>query len=100
MDLWKQRTPEGANEVLLQWKLDILEKPILRTVTADAGVSDDTPLTRVKFCEVLRAALENAGFFGRITIHAIRRGLANKLDSTQDLFKLKHLPFSVRWCIE
>jgi hypothetical protein len=96
-DLGDQEIPEGDDELPLRWNKEVLERPILRAVTADGGVSDSTPLTRVRFCDILRAALQNAGFFGRITIHAIRRGLANKVDSTQFLLLLKPFPRYIRF---
>ncbi|KAI9770979.1 MAG: hypothetical protein M1840_002683 [Geoglossum simile] len=79
-DLGDQEIPEGDDELPLRWNEEALERPILRAVTAGGVISDSMPLTRVRFCEVLRAALQNVGFFGRITIHTIRHGLANKVD--------------------
>jgi hypothetical protein len=52
-----QEIPEGDDELPLRWNEEVLEMPILRAVTADGGVSDSTPLTWVRFCDVLRAAL-------------------------------------------
>ena len=81
-ELWEQQIPDGESEVLLRFNDEDSEKPVLRTITMANGISEK-PLTRAGFCPLFRAMLENAGYFGSITIHALRRGLSNKVDSEQ-----------------
>ena len=79
-DLWEQEIPDGENELLLRVKDSHLGKPILRTVTMAGGVTEK-PLTTSAFSPLFRSMLESAGYFGKITIHALRRGLMTKVDS-------------------
>ena len=79
-DLWEQEIPTGDNEMLLRVKDSHLGKPILRTVTMAAGITEK-PLTVSSFSPIFRAMLEHAGYFGPVTIHSLRRGLMDKVDS-------------------
>jgi hypothetical protein len=50
-----------------------LEKPVLRNVTADGP--QDVPLTKERFCDLLRGIITTAGYYKSITIHRIRKYL-------------------------
>lgn len=78
--LWEQRVPES--EPLLELRKDPsqLDLPVLRTVTRRRGLSDrmlDESTFRYYFQQMIR----NAGYYGVLTIYALRRALTNAVDS-------------------
>ena len=78
--LWEQRVPEG--EPLLELRKDPskLGLPVLRTVTRHGGLSDKM-LDESTFRYYFQQMTCNAGYYGVLTIHALRRALANVVDS-------------------
>lgn len=72
--------PDGPEPIRLLWKPCVRGEPVLRMVTRAGGVSRRA-LTRETFCRLFRAIVCNAGYYEIITIHSLRRGLANKIDS-------------------
>lgn len=57
-----------------------LELPVLRIITRYGGLSDrmlDDSIFRYYFQRIV----SNAGYYGTLTIHALRRALANAVDS-------------------
>ena len=78
-DLQEQEIPAGDNEVVLRFKADMLDKPILRKCTKAEGLSDE-PMPRCAFSNILRTTLRNAGYTCPASIHAIRRELGKKVD--------------------
>ncbi|KAI9725602.1 MAG: hypothetical protein M1834_000790 [Cirrosporium novae-zelandiae] len=44
------------------------------------GASDTKAMNRETFCRLFRAIIRNAGYYENITIHTLRRGLANKVN--------------------
>ncbi|KAL4958731.1 uncharacterized protein BDV14DRAFT_186161 [Aspergillus stella-maris] len=79
MESLKRWNPDHNDPVPLLWKPSVAEEPVLRTVTRAGGVSK-RPWTRESFCKIFRAVVTNAGYPEIITIHTLRRGLANMLD--------------------
>ena len=72
--------PDNNEPTQLLWKPDMMNQPILRMVTRSSGVSE-RPLVRVTFCRLFRGIVCNAGYYEIITVHSLRRGLANRIDS-------------------
>jgi hypothetical protein len=79
-DLWDFRVPEG--EPFLELRIDSLklELPVLRTVTRHGGLSD-VMLDDSTFRYYFQRVVLNAGYYGLLTIHALRRAVANEVDS-------------------
>ena len=78
--LWEQRVPEGEPLLELRKHPSKLDLPVLRTVTRHGGLSDrmlDESTFRYYFQQMIR----NAGYYGVLTVHALRRALANAVDS-------------------
>ena len=71
--------PEGDDELLLRWNDSTLRSPILRNATMQNGVSED-PLPKKTFDRIFKAVLERSGYFGKATVHAIRRYLGKKVN--------------------
>ena len=78
--LWRQRVPEGDALLELRMKRSKLELPVLRTVTRTDGLSDRM-LDDSTFRYYFQRIVSNAGYYGTLTIHALRRALANAVDS-------------------
>jgi hypothetical protein len=78
--LWERRVPEG--EPLLELRKDSskLDLPVLRIVTRHGGLSDRM-LDESTFRYYFRQIVRNAGYYGVFIIHALRRALANVIDS-------------------
>lgn len=72
--------PDNNEPTRLLWKTHIARQPVLRMVTRFAGASERA-LTRETFCRLFRNIVCNAGYYEIITIHSLRRGLANRIDS-------------------
>jgi hypothetical protein len=72
--------PEGEPFLELRIYSSKLDLPVLRTVTKHGGLFDrmlDDSAFRYYFqCVVL-----NAGYYGNLTVHALRRDVANEVDS-------------------
>ena len=67
-------------EILLRWKEEYLDKPVLRHATADGP--QEKPLTNQKFSTCLRQILNAAGYLGELaTVHCIRRALGKEVES-------------------
>lgn len=80
METFKRWDPDHNDPVPLVWKPSMAREPVLRTATRAGGISK-RPWTRESFCKLFRAVVTNAGYPEIITIHTLRRGLANMLDS-------------------
>jgi hypothetical protein len=50
-------------------------------ISINGYISKDALFNNIVFYKLLQLALENLGFFRRITIHLIYQGLANKVNS-------------------
>lgn len=86
--LWEQRVPEGDSLLQLQMKPQKLELPVLRNVTRHGGLSNRM-LDDSTFRYFFKRVVNNAGYYGNLTIHALRRAVANAVDSeTFSLFYL------------
>ena len=72
--------PDDNEPTRLLWKPHMVNQPILRMVTRSSGVSE-RPLVRATFCRLFRGIVCNAGYYEIITVHSLRRGLANRIDS-------------------
>lgn len=64
-----------------------LELPVLRTITRSEGLSDRM-LDDSTFRYYFQRIVVNAGYYGSLTIHALRRALANAVDSEILFFSL------------
>ncbi|KAL4861450.1 hypothetical protein BDV12DRAFT_208024 [Aspergillus spectabilis] len=80
LDDLKSWNPNLNNLIPLLWKPSVAKEPVLRIVTRAGGVSKCL-WTRESFCKIFRAVVTNAGYPEIITIHTLRRGLANMLDN-------------------
>lgn len=78
-DLQKQKIPRDKSHIMLRFKREILDKPILRKCTMFDGVTEK-PMTRAAFNEIFSATLRNAGYTCATSVHAIRRQLRKKVD--------------------
>ncbi|KAA8642336.1 uncharacterized protein ATNIH1004_011280 [Aspergillus tanneri] len=75
----KRWNPDHNEPTPLLWDPSVAKEPVLRRVTRFGGISK-SPWTRECFCRLFRAVVSNAGYPEIITIHTLRRGLANRLD--------------------
>ena len=78
-ELHDQQIPEGDDEVILRWNDSVMKLPILRSATKQDGVSEE-PLPKRTFDRIFKAGLGLSGYFGKATVHAIRRFLAKKVN--------------------
>ena len=78
-DLDDQQIPEGENELILRWNDSALNLPIVRNATMGRGVTNE-PLPKAAFERIFKKVLEQSGYFGYATVHAIRRYLGKKVD--------------------
>jgi Protein of unknown function (DUF3435) len=78
-ELQQQQVPRGQNELVLRWKDEALDKPILRKYTIAGGVADE-PMLRTAFSQIFQSTLRNAGYFCAASVHSIRRGIEKKVD--------------------
>lgn len=78
-ELHGQQIPEGDDEVILRWNDSVMNLPILRNATMQHGVSEE-PLPKRTFDRIFKAGLQRSGYFGKATVHAIRRFLAKKVN--------------------
>jgi hypothetical protein len=79
-DLWDFRVPEGDPQLELRIHPSKLDLPVLRIVTRHGGLSDrmlDDSIFRYYFQRIVL----NDGYYGKVTIHALRRAMANEVDS-------------------
>ena len=79
-DLWQLQIPDGDEELLLRWNDSVRELPILRNATMQRGITEE-PLPKWTFDRTLKAVLNLSGYFGKATVHAIRRYLGKKVNS-------------------
>ena len=79
-DLWDFRVPEGEPFLELRIQPSKLELPVLRIVTRHGGLSDRM-LDDSTFKYYFQRIVLNAGYYGELTIHALRRIIANGVDS-------------------
>ncbi|KAJ5711789.1 hypothetical protein N7488_005945 [Penicillium malachiteum] len=68
----------SGQPIELRWKDEYLKKPVLRNVTADGP--QDVPLTKERFCELLRGIVTTAGYNKSITVHKIRKNLGSVIE--------------------
>ncbi len=76
-DLAKYDLSDGR-PIPLRWKDEYLDKPVLRNVTADGA--QDVPLTKERFCEILRGRVTAAGYSESLNIHKIRKYLGSVIE--------------------
>ncbi|KAI2791350.1 hypothetical protein POX_c04207 [Penicillium oxalicum] len=76
-DLAKYDLSDGR-PIPLRWKDEYLNKPVLRNVTADGP--QDVPLTKERFCEILRGRVTAAGYSESLTIHKVRKFLGSVIE--------------------
>lgn len=68
----------SGRPIELRWKDEYLKLPVLRNITA-AG-PQDIPLTKERFCELLRGTVTTAGYSKNVTIHKIRKYLGSVIE--------------------
>jgi hypothetical protein len=101
--LWEQRVPNGYAVLQLRMKPSKLHLPVLRTVTGHGGLSDRM-MNDSTFRYYFQRIVRNAGYYGTLTIHALRRALANAVDSEYPLVRsLSHavcilIDFPPKYC--
>ena len=78
--LWRQRVPEGDALLELRVKPLKLGLPVLRTITRSGGLSTRM-LDNSTFRYYFQRIVSNVGYYSTLTIHALRRALANAVDS-------------------
>lgn len=78
-DLFDQQIPKGEEEIVLRWNDEVMNLPILRNATMSQGVTEE-PLPKKTFDRIFKSVLEQSGYFGKATDHAIRRYLGKKLN--------------------
>ena len=78
-DLWQMQIPSGEDELILRWKYESIDLPILRKATMKGGVAEE-PLPKETFDRIFKSALNLSGYFGKATVHAIRRYLGKKVN--------------------
>jgi hypothetical protein len=71
--------PEGEPLLELRMHPSKLDLPVLRTVTRHGGLSDRM-LDDSTFRYYTQRVVRNAGYWGELTIHAIRHAVANVVD--------------------
>lgn len=77
---WEIRPRRGQKSFQSEWNKDKLDTPVFRIVNA-TGPTPDAWHTSSIFC-YFRNAVKNAGYKeSSITIHTLRRGVANVVDS-------------------
>lgn len=79
-DFWKQEIPPGENELILRWKEEAENRPILRNVTKSRGVCVKE-WQKHSFKSIYRSLLDIEGYTCDASIHMIRRYLGKKIDS-------------------
>jgi hypothetical protein len=79
-DLWDFRVPEGEPQLELRIHPLKLDLPVPRTVTRHGGLSDRM-LDDSTFRYYFQRIVLNAGYYGELIIHALRRAVANEVDS-------------------
>ncbi|KAK3178123.1 hypothetical protein OEA41_000256 [Lepraria neglecta] len=78
-DLWKVRPRDGESIFTFQWQNEVLELPVFRKAQAH-GVTEKA-WTCASMFRQLSDIIQKAGYRkGTITIHTIRRGMANVAD--------------------
>ncbi|KAL8706139.1 MAG: hypothetical protein Q9201_000774 [Fulgogasparrea decipioides] len=78
-DLWQLQIPLGDTELPLRWNDSALALPILRNATMDKGVTEE-PLPKSAFDRILKSVLNLSGYYRPVTVYAIRRYLAKKVN--------------------
>ena len=78
-DLREQKISVGQNELVLQFRASVLDKPILRRCTKASCVMNE-PILKSAFTEISCSAFRNAGYLCTTSIHAIRQQLGKKVD--------------------
>lgn len=71
--------PEGEPLLELRMHPSKLDLPVLRTVTRHGGLSDRM-LNDSTFRYYTQRVIRNAGYWGELTTHAIRRAVVNAVD--------------------
>lgn len=87
--------PEGEPLLELRMHPSKLDLPVLRTVTRHGGLSDRM-LDDSAFRYCTQRVVRNAGYWGELTIHAIRRAVANVGDG-KTLSLVLTFPPDLRW---
>jgi hypothetical protein len=72
--------PEGEPLLELRIHPSKLDLPVLRTVTRHGSLSDRM-LDDSTFRYYFQRIVLSAGYYGDLTIHALRRAVANEVDS-------------------
>lgn len=85
---WEQRVPEGDSLLHLQMKSQKLDLSMLRNVTRHEDLSNRM-LDDFTFRYYFRRVVNNAGYYENLIIHALRRAVANAVDS--EIFSLFYL---------
>ena len=71
--------PLGETELILKFKDDALDRPILKKCTKAKGVTDE-PMPEAAFLDIHESHMKNTGHLDGDSIHGIRRGLGKKVD--------------------
>ena len=81
---WSIQPRKGQKSFQFEWNADKLDLPVFRVITATGPTS--ASWTCSSMFHYLDIVTRNAGYQpGSITIHTIRRGAANLIDSTSPL---------------
>jgi hypothetical protein len=85
-ELYDQEIPENEDELFLRWNDSVLDLPIIRNATISQGVTNE-PLPKQAFDRIFKKVLEQSGYFGKATVHAIRRYIGKKTDGKPSCMK-------------
>ena len=78
-DLNDQQIPESKNELILHWNDSASNLLIVRNATMARGVTNK-PLPKAAFEHIFKKVLEQSGYFGYATVHAIQQYLKKKVN--------------------
>jgi hypothetical protein len=79
-ELWNFYVPEGEPFLKLRKHPSKLDLPVLRKATRHGGLSDRM-LDDSTFRYYFQRVVLNTGYYGTLTIHVLRRAVANEIDS-------------------
>ena len=90
-DIQQQDIPAGQDELVLQFKDSVLDKPILRKCTKASSVTDE-PMPKSVFSNIFHSTFRSAGYLCATLIHVIHQLLDKKVDKLYtDVQRSQHL---------
>ena len=78
-DVRSLRIPRDKDVLEIQWKSQAMYQPIFRKCTQKDGVTNE-PMPHQHFVRIFRQCLLTAGYNCSASVHAIRRGLGERVD--------------------